>query len=181
MRLAVLFPHLQGFRLVHQQITDGAVTLVVTPTHRTACCPHCHRTTRRVQRRYQRQVVDLPCAGRSVTLLLTARRFICRRPDCPPRTFREHVLVRSPTPHHIALQCLKHPHPLTPAQRTLFDQLCTADPAIASAYRLARQFATIAREQQGACLASWVAAATNSSIPDLRRCVAGLPPDKAAI
>ena len=89
MRLDALFPHLHGLRLVHQQLSPDALTLVVTPTRRLARCPHCHRTTRRVHSRFQRRIDDLPCAGRPVTLVLEARRFVCRTPTCPARTFRE--------------------------------------------------------------------------------------------
>lgn len=89
MRLDALFPHLLGLRLVHQQLSADALTLVVTPTRRRARCPHCHRTTRRVHRRFQRRIDDLPCAGQPVILIREARRFVCRTPTCPAHTFRE--------------------------------------------------------------------------------------------
>jgi transposase len=89
MRLAALFPHLHGLRLVHQHRTNGALTLVVTPIRQTARCPHCQRTSRRVHSRFQRQLDDLPCAGRPVRLALEARRFRCQSVNCSARTFRE--------------------------------------------------------------------------------------------
>ena len=91
MRLTALFPHLRGLWLVHQQLTEGELTLVVTPIGQTARCPHCQQTTRRVHSRFQRQIDDLPCAGRPVRLLLAARRFSCRTVTCPARTFRERI------------------------------------------------------------------------------------------
>ena len=91
MRLSVLFPHLHGLRLVHQQFSNGAVTLVVTPMRQTVRCPHCPHRARHVHSRFQRQIDDLPCAGQPVRLLLEARRFICQTSSCPARTFRERL------------------------------------------------------------------------------------------
>lgn len=89
MRLTALFPHLHGLRLVHQHLTEGALTFVVTSIRQTARCPHCQQTTQRVHSRFQRQLDDLPCAGRPVRLILEARRFRCRTANCPALTFRE--------------------------------------------------------------------------------------------
>lgn len=89
MQLDALVPHLQGRRLVRQQLSVDTVTRVVTPTRRQARCPHGHRTSRCVHRRYQRRSDDVPCAGRPVTLVLEARRCVCRTPQCPARLRRE--------------------------------------------------------------------------------------------
>jgi transposase len=98
-----------------------------------------------------------------------------------PSVHREHRLARPPTPRHIALLCLKHPETLTSAQRTLLGQLGVADPTIASAHILVSQFGTMARERHGADLESWIAVATSSAIPDLRRFATGLRLDLAAV
>jgi transposase len=94
---------------------------------------------------------------------------------------REHRLVRPPTPRHIALLCLQYPARLKPTHRTLHTLLCEADSTIAHAYALTGQFSTLARERQGACVEHWIAAATNSAIPELRRFAAGLRLDLAAV
>ncbi len=91
MRLSVLFPHLRGLRLVRHCATVGHLTLVVTPTRRTARCPCCRRVARQVHSRFERRIMDLPCGGRTVALVLQARRFSCRNAACPKRTFRERL------------------------------------------------------------------------------------------
>ncbi len=91
MRLAVLFPHLRGLRLVRHCATVGHRTLVVTPTRRTARCPCCRRVARQAHSRFERRIMDLPCGGRTVALVLQARRFSCRDAACPKRTFRERL------------------------------------------------------------------------------------------
>jgi transposase len=60
-------------------------------------CPQCHQPSTRIHGRYQRTVADLPCAGRTVILALTLRKFVCTAPDCPRRIFTERLpgLVQS--------------------------------------------------------------------------------------
>jgi hypothetical protein len=41
MRLTALFPHLHALRLLHQNRTDGALTLVVTLIGQLARCRRC--------------------------------------------------------------------------------------------------------------------------------------------
>jgi len=67
------------------------LTLFAEAISRAACCPRCHRPSRAVHSRYQRRVADLPCGGRAVTLVLHARRFFCRAPDCSQQTFAERL------------------------------------------------------------------------------------------
>ena len=54
-----------------------------------ACCPLCHVQAGRIHSRYTRQVADLPCVGRHVTLLLRVRKFFCPNPACPRTIFAE--------------------------------------------------------------------------------------------
>jgi hypothetical protein len=91
MHLSALFPHLRSLQLVRHCATADHLTLVVTPTRRTARCPHCRRVARQVHSRFERRIMDLPCGGRTVALVLQARRFSCRNADCPKRTFRERL------------------------------------------------------------------------------------------
>jgi len=91
MHLSALFPHLRSLQLVRHCATADHLTLVVTPTRRTARCPHCRRVARQVHSRFARRIMDLPCGGRTVALVLQARRFSCRNAACPKRTFRERL------------------------------------------------------------------------------------------
>ncbi|MFN0193274.1 MAG: ISL3 family transposase [Aestuariivirga sp.] len=52
-------------------------------------CPSCGRPSARVHSRYQRQVSDLPSAGRRVCLEITARKFRCAGTGCKQRVFAE--------------------------------------------------------------------------------------------
>jgi hypothetical protein len=60
-------------------------------------CPQCHQPSFRIHGHYQRTVADLPCAGRTVILALTVRKFVCSTPGCPRRIFTERLpgLVQS--------------------------------------------------------------------------------------
>jgi transposase len=65
-----------------------------------ATCPLCGSPSRRVHSRYVREVLDLPCSGRSVRLRIVVRRFCCSTSHCQRRIFAERfdktvVLVRS--------------------------------------------------------------------------------------
>ena len=80
-------------------IDPGANELVIS----IACdapsmpCPQCHQLSARIHGHYQRTVADLPCAGRTVILALTVRKFVCSTPGCPRRIFTERLpgLVQS--------------------------------------------------------------------------------------
>jgi len=54
-------------------------------------CPQCHQSSFRIHGHYQRTVADLPCAGRTVILALTVRKFVCSTPGCPRRIFTERL------------------------------------------------------------------------------------------
>jgi transposase len=50
-------------------------------------CPECHQPSARLHGHYQRTVADLPCAGRTVILALTVRKFVCSTPGCTRSIF----------------------------------------------------------------------------------------------
>ncbi len=91
MDLTTLFPQWRGLRITRACPEADRLTLVAHSTARTASCPICHRRACSIHSRYQRRVADLPCGGRAVTLVIHARRFSCRTPTCPRRTFRERL------------------------------------------------------------------------------------------
>jgi len=71
-------------------------------------CPECHQPSTRIHGNYERTVADLPCAGRTVLLLLTVRKFVCTTSSCQRTIFTERLpgLVSSygrMTPRLIAL------------------------------------------------------------------------------
>jgi len=54
-------------------------------------CPECHQPSTRIHGNYHRTVADLPCAGRTVLLMLTVRKFVCSTPTCPRKIFTERL------------------------------------------------------------------------------------------
>jgi len=109
MRLTALLPHLTGMRMVHVALCDDALSLDVESTAGSACCPACRQRSRSVHSRYVRHVADEPIGGRRVTIHLHTRRFRCRAPACPRRTFAEEAprlaarYARRSAPLHEAL------------------------------------------------------------------------------
>ncbi len=91
MDLAVIFPQWRGLRVIRACPEADHLMLVAHTTARTASCPLCHQSSSSIHSRYQRRVADLPCGGRALTLVIHARRFFCRTPTCPRRTFRERM------------------------------------------------------------------------------------------
>ena len=66
----------------------NTLRLVVSSTRRAACrCPACGRISRSGHGHYQRHAADRPCFERRVQLAVRVRRFRCRNPACPQRTF----------------------------------------------------------------------------------------------
>jgi len=69
---------------------DGdRTTIHIKSTGSTSRCPGCGATSRRVHSRYNRQVFDLPIAGKSVVLQASVRRFRCEFVTCSRRIFAE--------------------------------------------------------------------------------------------
>lgn len=59
--------------------------------HSHACCPSCQQPSQSVHSRYHRHPADLPNRGNAVHINLLVRRFYCRNPISPRRTFAEPV------------------------------------------------------------------------------------------
>jgi bacterioferritin (cytochrome b1) len=73
LRPSTLVP--RGFA-VDDTATDGEVMMIrVRPVSRASLCPGCGTRSERIHSRYQRRLADLPLAGKSVRLVIAARRF----------------------------------------------------------------------------------------------------------
>ena len=72
---------------------DGPDALLIAAESRRdhARCPGCRTVSTSVHSRYRRRPADLPASGQAVRLNLTIRRFYCRHPSCPRRTFAERL------------------------------------------------------------------------------------------
>ena len=67
------------------------LTIRLTCTSESACCPQCQTISQRIHSKYGRTLADLPCAGRRVILALTVRKFVCGTTTCPCRIFTERL------------------------------------------------------------------------------------------
>ncbi|MDI1344841.1 MAG: ISL3 family transposase [Pseudolabrys sp.] len=77
--------------LAVEGVSDSNDTIILVGRSQAgiAVCPLCGARSRRVHSRYERQVADLPCAGKQVRLRLITRRFVCEVPHCRRRIFAE--------------------------------------------------------------------------------------------
>jgi transposase len=78
-----------GFVVVSAIHNATNTTITVRASKESAACPSCGTVSRRVHSRYHRRVGDLPLSGRSVELLVIARRFRCDAVLCGRQIFVE--------------------------------------------------------------------------------------------
>jgi transposase len=69
----------------------GEVRLVAKARPLKSACPSCGRQSDKVHSRYRRHLADLPWEGIPARLILSARKFFCRNPECRQRIFCERL------------------------------------------------------------------------------------------
>jgi transposase len=89
--LQSLLPADAGVRITDIAIDPAAVEVRLATTGEAASCPQCRSVATTVHGRYRRTLRDRPCLGLPVRLLVTARKFVCRRADCPRQVFCERL------------------------------------------------------------------------------------------
>ncbi len=89
--------------------------------------------------------------------------------------------ARVPAARRVAGRFLRRPAALHPEQQAYLDRLHAADAAIASAYRLTQDFATLVRERGGDRLERWLGEVETCEVPALRRFAQGRRADLAAV
>ena len=78
-----------GF-VVESAFCDSDTTVItVRPSQSFGLCPSCGTVSRRVHSHYRRRVRDLPLSGRTVELVIIARRFRCEAVLCGRQIFTE--------------------------------------------------------------------------------------------
>ena len=85
-----VLPNSQILLLDRIERTDQRFRLFVT-VEQTPSCPMCGRISRSFHSCYCRCLQDLPWQGLSVQLVVVARRYRCRNPDCPRKVFCERL------------------------------------------------------------------------------------------
>jgi len=83
----------RGFVVESAYYEGDKAIVVVRASGSVGLCPSCGAVSRRVHSRYRRRVTDLPLSGRTVQLIVIARRFRCDavldRPEGGPTFLHE--------------------------------------------------------------------------------------------
>src|SRR6202021_3835268 len=89
MRAGIRISSLVPSGLVIESVSDSSdsIILAVRSEAGMAECPLCGSRSRRIHSRYDRQVADLPCAGKQIRLRVITRRFVCEVPHCGGEIF----------------------------------------------------------------------------------------------
>lgn len=72
-------------------LSSTHLTIRLSTTSESACCPQCQALSQRIHSRYGRTLADLPCAGRRVVLKVMVRKFVCSTATCSYRIFTERL------------------------------------------------------------------------------------------
>lgn len=86
-----LLPADAGVRITALTVGSAGVTVALGTTTAAASCPRCGAVSTSVHARYRRTLADRPCLGLPVVYAVTARKFVCRRRECPQRVFCERL------------------------------------------------------------------------------------------
>jgi len=110
-------------------------------------------------------------------------RFLKRLEREPPGPASPPARSRNPAPsaRHVACLLVQRRDELSNEQRDYLSRLCAHEPAIATAYELAQEFAAMMRDRQSHRFEAWLARVTASEIGELRRFAGGLRADQAAV
>src|SRR5215207_4952091 len=79
----------RGFVVESAYYEGDKAIVVVRASGSVGLCPSCGAVSRRVHSRYRRRVTDLPLSGRTVQLIVIARRFRCDAVLCGRQIFTE--------------------------------------------------------------------------------------------
>ena len=86
--LVTLLPEDSGVLVEQLIVGEDVVTVVARLTTPAQPCPTCSHLATQVHSRARRTLQDVPAGVRRVRLSLQVRRFFCRHPACPRRTFQ---------------------------------------------------------------------------------------------
>jgi transposase len=89
----LLLPPGAGLVVEQVQLCDEIVHVTVRGEAAGAHCPACGAWSEAFHSRYERNLGDLPIAGRQAVIDLRVRRFRCYQPDCPRKTFVEQAPI----------------------------------------------------------------------------------------
>jgi transposase len=113
MRAGIRISSLVPSGLVIESVSDSSDSIILTVRSDGGVteCPLCGTRSRRIHSRYDRQVADLPCAGKEVRLRVITRRFVCEVPHCRRRIFAERFgddVLPTRSRRTARLECIVH-------------------------------------------------------------------------
>lgn len=110
-----LLPLPNGLEITSISVTEQELQVRVTSNRMSSLCPLCSTPSSGIHSYYRRKPLELPCAGKTVRLLLSVKKFFCRVASCPRKIFTE----RLPEP-------VEPSSWLTTRLRTIVQAICTA-------------------------------------------------------
>ncbi len=87
MDTSLLFP--SHFAVCYNSVSEQSIHLGVMSTFHHGICPLCQQPSSRIHSYYYRKAADLPISGKSVQLLIHARKFFCDYASCSRKIFTE--------------------------------------------------------------------------------------------
>ena len=158
------------------------------PTRGTALTPYRPYLLRRWQegcRNGRRLWREIRAQGFAASYATVAR-FVAQlrraeRVGQPAASAVRQVEAPPPTARQVAGFFLRRPDRRAAGQQAYLDRVRQADDAVATAYALTQDFATMLRERRGASLDGWLASVSASGIPELRRFALGLQGELDAV
>ncbi len=91
MKVPVALALPNGLAVTEIEIIDEVLTLTAVSVQIRASCPLCGVCASRVHSRYIRRLIDLPCGGQRVCLLVCVRKFFCQVSTCARKIFAERL------------------------------------------------------------------------------------------
>ena len=98
-----------------------------------------------------------------------------------PKAKRGSIAGASPSAKNVAALFMRREERLNAEQKEYLGRLCASDLALASAYRLTREFAGMVRNLGGEKLNTWLKEAAESEASVMRKFAAGLKKDLSAV
>src|SRR5579872_543768 len=91
MPITPLLPLPDGLEITSISVTEQELLVRVTSNRLSSLCPLCSTSSSAIHSYYRRQPLELPCAGKTIRLLLCVKKFICRAASCPRKIFTERL------------------------------------------------------------------------------------------
>lgn len=86
-----LLPLPDGLEITSISVTEDELHVRVTSNRMSSPCPLCSTPSLAIHSYYRRKPLELPCAGKTVRLLLSVKKFFCRVATCSRKIFTERL------------------------------------------------------------------------------------------